>query len=125
MPRTKRARGNTAASKNATERGKRTPRTKTSARAGRAARKWSGPVTKHSNALDLEAAIFTSRSPRRIAESLKHSALASSRRKGSPYQSAMSMLNFYINRAGRNLSAGRKRVLEATKPQLRKAFGRE
>src|SRR5262245_23794104 len=85
---------------------------------------WSAEVTRRSNALDLESKVFTSTNPRRIALSLKRSALASSRRKGSPYQSAMSMLNFYINRAGRGLSASQKRILERAKPELRKAFGR-
>src|SRR5690606_32785226 len=88
-------------------------------------KRWSAEVTKRSDALDLEDSIFTSRSPKKIALSLKHSAETSKRRKGSPLQSAMSMLNFYINRAGRNLSPGRKRLLERAKPELRKAFGRE
>lgn len=89
------------------------------------ARKWSAEVMRTSDALDLEPEIFKSRSPKRIAESLKRSAEASERRKGTPLQSAMSMLTFYINRAGRNLSPGRKRLLERAKPELRKAFGRE
>jgi putative cell wall-binding protein len=88
-------------------------------------RYWSGDATRHSNALDLESKVFTVTSPRRIALSLKRSAEASRRRKGSPYQSAMSMLNFYINRAGTSLSAKQKNVLERAKPELRKAFGRE
>jgi hypothetical protein len=93
--------------------------------AKRAARKyWSGRVTRESNALDLESGVFTLRSPRAIARSLQRSALASSRRKGTPLQSAMSMLNFYINRAGRNLPAARLRTLEAAKPELRKLFGK-
>jgi hypothetical protein len=87
-------------------------------------RKWSGEVTRHSDALDLEASVFTSRSARHIAQSLKHSAEASKRRKGTPYQSAMSMLNFYINRAGGGLSKTRKAVLERAKGELRRAFGR-
>ena len=86
---------------------------------------WSGDVMKHSNALDLDHEVFQSTSPHTIAASLKHSAEESSRRKGTPYQSAMSMLNFYINRAGTNLSEGRKRVLERAKVQLRKLFRRE
>ena len=77
-----------------------------------------------SNALDLEEGIFTFDSPRRIAQSLKRSAEASKRRKGSAYQSAMSMLNFYINRAGKNLPDDRKQLLENAKDELRKAFGR-
>jgi hypothetical protein len=80
---------------------------------------------RRSNALDLDEGVFTLGSPKEIAASLKRSAEASLRRKGTPYQSAMSMLNFYINRAGRNLPERRKRVLERVKPELRKAFGRE
>jgi len=80
---------------------------------------------RHSNALDLKSKVFTSGNPRRIALSLKRSAEASRRRKGTPYQSAMSMLNFYINRAGTGLSAKQKKTLEQTKPELRKAFGRQ
>jgi len=94
-------------------------------RSVRGAKRWSSEVTQKSDALDLEDSIFTSRSPKKIALSLKHSAETSKRRKGTPLQSAMSMLNFYINRAGRNLSPGRKRLLERAKPELRKAFGRE
>jgi hypothetical protein len=85
---------------------------------------WSGDVTRKSNALDLEPSVFRLRSPRRIAESLKRSALASKRRKAAPLQSAMSMLNFYINRAGRNLTAERKRVLEKAKSELRNVFSK-
>jgi putative cell wall-binding protein len=88
-------------------------------------RYWSGYVTGHSNALDLESKVFALNSPRQIARSLKRSAETSKRRKGTPYQSAMSMLNFYINRAGKNISARRKRILESAKGELRKAFGRE
>ena len=85
---------------------------------------WSGKVTRTSNALDLEPGVFQWKDPRRIAQSLKRSALASQRRKADPFPSAMSMLNFYINRAGRNLPADQKRVLEQAKLELRKAFGR-
>ncbi len=88
-------------------------------------RYWSNAVTRESNALDLEAGVFTLRSPREMALSLKRSAEASRRRKGTPYQSAMSMLTFYINRAGKNLPAARKRVLMRAKAELRKAFGRD
>ena len=86
---------------------------------------WSAEVTRKSNALDLESSIFKSKSPRRIASSLKRSAEASKRRKGTPFQSAMSMLNFYINRAGKGLNLSQRRVLERTKGELRKAFGRK
>lgn len=88
-------------------------------------RRWSAGVMERSDALDLEAGIFRSRSPAKIAASLKRSAERSKRRKGTPLQSAMSMLNFYINRAGHNLSPARKRLLERAKPELRKAFGRQ
>jgi hemerythrin-like domain-containing protein len=81
-------------------------------------------VTETSNALDLEPNVFTKSSARAIARSLKQSAERSTRRKGSAYQSAMSMLTFYINRAGRNLGAERKRVLERAKRELRRAFDR-
>jgi hypothetical protein len=86
--------------------------------------KWSAEVTRSSNALDLESKVFTRGSPDAIARSLKRSAEASGRRKTEPYRSAMSMLNFYINRAGRNLSEARRAVLERAKGALRKAFRR-
>ncbi|MGI8951516.1 MAG: DUF3175 domain-containing protein [Chitinophagaceae bacterium] len=88
-------------------------------------KKWSGKVTKSSNALDLEQNIFESQDPKHIAESLKKSAEKSKRKKGTAYQSAMSMLNFYINRAGKNLPEKQKEVLEKSKDELRKIFGRE
>lgn len=77
-----------------------------------------------SNALDLQSSIFKSKDSSKIAQSLKRSAERSTRRKGMPFQSAMSMLNFYINRAGKNLSATQKSILEKTKNKLRKIFGR-
>jgi Protein of unknown function (DUF3175) len=86
--------------------------------------RWSARVTQQSNALDLEPNVFRSTNPRRIALSLKRSAEQSKRRRGKPYQSAMSMLNFYINRAGKNLPKNRKRVLERAKKELRHVFGR-
>lgn len=92
---------------------------------GRAPRRWSAEVTEHSSALDLEEGVFTKESPREIALSLKRSAEASTRRKGTPFQSAMSMLTFEINRAGKGMSAGRRQTLENAKHELRKAFGRE
>jgi hypothetical protein len=82
-------------------------------------------VTRHSNAMDLEPAVFKQRSARGIALSLKRSVERSRRRKAPPYQSAMSMLNFYINRAGTNLSKQRKELLSRAKGELRKAFHRE
>jgi hypothetical protein len=87
-------------------------------------RRWSAEVTKHSDALDLQAQVFKEKDPHRIALSLKRSAEQSKRRKGTPYQSAMSMLNFYINRAGKNLPQKRKRTLEHAKDELREVFGR-
>ncbi len=87
-------------------------------------RRWSQRVSETSNALDLEAGVFTWDDPRRIARSLKRSAEASKRRKAGPYQSAMSMLNFYINRAGRQLPAKRRKVLEQAKQELRRLYGR-
>lgn len=85
-------------------------------------RKWSGYVTKHSFSLDLEEGVFTWDDPVKIAKSLKKSAEDSLKRKGTPLQSAMSMLNFYINRAGTNLPVGRLKILEQTKVELRKLF---
>jgi hypothetical protein len=87
-------------------------------------RKWSAAVMKRSDALDLEQGIFTQRSPSRIAASLKRSAMRSRRRKGTPFQSAMSMLTFHINRAGQSLSAVRRARLEKAKDALRKLFAR-
>jgi hypothetical protein len=84
---------------------------------------WSSEVTKHSDALDLESNVFKGKDPHRIAVSLKRSAERSKRRKGTPYQSAMSMLNFYINRAGKNLPKSQKQVLERAKGELREVFG--
>src|SRR5213595_3510918 len=88
-------------------------------------RRWSARVTQESNALDLRPKVFRSANPRQVALSLKRSAQTSKRRKGTPYQSAMSMLNFYINRAGKNLPKKQKHVLERAKDELRKAFGRD
>ncbi len=97
-------------------------------RAGTTARKtkrWSAGVMAESDALDLTPAVFKGTDPKHIARSLKHSAEVSRRRKAGPYQSAMSMLNFYINRGGRNLSASRKRILERAKTELKELFHRE
>ena len=89
------------------------------------ARRWSARVTRESNALDLDRGVFTWKDPRRIARSLKRSAERSHRRKSEPYRSAMSMLTFYINRAGKNMSASQRRVLERAKDELRREFGRD
>lgn len=86
--------------------------------------RWSGEVTRTSNALDLEAGVFTWQDPVRIARSLQRSAEASSRRKRPPFHSAMSMLVFYINRAGRNLDRQQRAVLEQAKDELRRLYGR-
>ncbi len=85
---------------------------------------WSGEVTKNSIALDLERGVFTWQDPKKIARSLQKSALQSQRRKTEPFQSAMSMLNFYINRAGTNLDAKQKQILNQAKVELRKLFDR-
>jgi hypothetical protein len=88
------------------------------------ARKWSGRVMEDSDAMDLKSGVFKLKSPRSIARSLKKSAEDSHRRKSTPFRSAMSMLNFEINRAGKNLSKERLAVLNQAKVELRKAFGR-
>ncbi|HTU83786.1 MAG TPA: DUF3175 domain-containing protein [Candidatus Acidoferrales bacterium] len=88
------------------------------------AKRWSKEVTEHSNALDLRTDVFTLSDPKAIARSLKRSAEESHRRKSSPYRSAMSMLTFYINRAGKNLPAKQLRILERAKDELRAQFGR-
>jgi hypothetical protein len=94
-------------------------------KSGRNTRRWSKHVTEHSDALDLDKGVFSQRSPSRIAASLKRSAEHSKRRKANPYRSALSMLTFYINRAGKKLPAARKRVLEKAKTELKKKFGRD
>ena len=90
----------------------------------RASKRWSAQVSRQSNALTLEGGVFAKRDPRAIARSLKLSAERSRRRKTTPFRSAMSMLNFYINRMGRNLRPARRRVLERAKVALREVFGR-
>jgi hypothetical protein len=90
-----------------------------------APRRWSARVTARSNALDLEEGVFKKPSARAIARSLKRSAEQSRRRKTDPYRSAMSMLTFYVNRAGVHLTPARRRVLEEAKDELRELFGRE
>jgi len=100
------------------------PRQSARRKKGRGGRRWSGRVTRHSNALDLDRGVFTWKDPKKIARSLKRSAERSRRRKGDPYRSALSMLTFYLNRAGRNLPASRKRTLQRAKGELRKQFGK-
>ncbi|MBW9115620.1 DUF3175 domain-containing protein [Rhizobium cauense] len=87
-------------------------------------KKWSQDVTDHSDAMDLEGGVFKQRGAKKIADSLKRSAERSERRKASPFQSAMSMLNFYINRAGKQLSESRLATLTRAKNELRKDFGK-
>lgn len=88
-------------------------------------KRWSQDVTEHSDAMTLDDGVFTKGSPRAIALSLKHSAERSHRRKSEPYRSAMSMLTFFINRAGRGLSAARKAKLEKAKAELRKLYDKD
>jgi hypothetical protein len=87
-------------------------------------RRWSARVTRESDALDLTKGVFTGSDPKKIAASLKRSAERSRRRKSDAYRSALSMLTFYINRAGKNLPAGRRKTLQRAKTELRKQFGR-
>jgi hypothetical protein len=87
--------------------------------------RWSQEVTEHSNALDLEGGVFTWKDPHKIALSLKRSAETSKRRKSDPYRSAMSMLTFYQNRAGKNLAKKQLAVLDRAKEELRELFGRK
>lgn len=88
-------------------------------------RKWSQQVTEQSNALDLERDVFTRDDPKKVASSLKRSAEHSRRRKTAPFRSAMSMLSFYINRAGSGLDRKQKRVLEEAKDELRALYGKQ
>lgn len=102
-----------------------TARRRTARRARKSARRWSAAVTRDSDALDLSVGVFTWKDPKRIAGSLKRSAERSKRRKADPYRSALSMLTFYLNRAGKNLPAARRRTLQRAKGELRKQFGRD
>jgi len=97
---------------------------KSTSKAKPSTKRWSQDVTERSDALDLEQGVFTLKDPRKIAASLKRSAEASMRRKADPFRSAMSMLVFYINRAGKNLSEADRARLEKAKDELRKAFGK-
>jgi hypothetical protein len=104
---------------NSTRRGSSQPKTKTTTK------RWSQAATAKSDALDLDRGVFALNSPAAIAASLKRSADRSRRRKSKPFQSAMSMLSFYINRAGRNLPERRLRILRQAKLDLRKLFGKK
>jgi len=110
---------------NSSRRSQRKTARRKSTRSGSRGRRWSARVTRESDALDLERGVFTKRDPKRIAASLKRSAERSRRRKADPYRSALSMLTFYINRAGENLPASRRRTLQRAKGELRKQFGRD
>jgi Protein of unknown function (DUF3175) len=90
-----------------------------------ASKRWSAQVTKTSNALDLDRGVFTWKDPTRIARSLRRSAQQSKRRKADPYRSALSMLTFYINRAGKNLPATRRKILKQAKDELCRQFGKD
>jgi hypothetical protein len=120
-------RGRNARKRRAAGKSRSAPHTKENSHARRRSdpHRWSAAVMKRSNALDLEAGVFAQGSPRAIAASLRRSALASRRRKAEPFRSAMSMLNFHINRSGRGLSAQRRDILERAKGELRRLFGRE
>lgn len=120
-----------AASKRRAQRGHKTrartsKRRRSTTRTRRASgRRWSREVTEHSDALTLDKGVFSKRDPKAIAASLKRSAERSRRRKADPFRSALSMLTFYINRAGKNLPASRKRTLMRAKDELRRQFGRD
>ena len=109
---------------NSSRRSQRKTAPRKSTRSGSRGRRWSARVTRKSDALDLERGVFAKRDPKRIAASLKRSAERSRRRKADPYRSALSMLTFYINRAGKNLPASRRKTLERAKGELRKQFHR-
>ena len=111
----------TAAKKSARKTTARKSHARRSARGSR----WSKRVTETSDALDLKGGVFTLRDPKRIAASLKRSAERSKRRKANPYRSALSMLIFYINRAGKNLPASRRKVLDRAKDELKARFHRD
>ena len=121
--RAKASRAKTSRAKTSRARTSQAGRSRTAPRAN-SPRKWSKGVTERSDALDLKQGVFELKDPRAIARSLKRSAEHSRRRKSEPYRSAMSMLTFYVNRAGRNLPASRKKVLQQAKDELRRAFGR-
>jgi hypothetical protein len=103
---------------------KQTSRGARRSKARRPGKRWSARVTRESDALDLKKGVFTQRDPAKIARSLKRSAERSRRRKADPYRSALSMLTFYINRAGKKLPASRKKILERAKDKLREQSGR-
>ena len=113
-----------ATQKTAGRKTKTTPRKSLAKRKATAGKRWSQRVTQQSDALDLKRGVFTPRDPRKIAASLKRSAQRSSRRKSNAYRSALSMLTFYINRAGKTLPKIQRSRLERAKDELKKQFGR-
>jgi hypothetical protein len=117
--------GRTSHKKAARRKAKTTPRKSAAKPKADARKRWSQRVTQESDALDLKRGVFTLRDPKRIAASLKRSAELSSRRKASAYRSALSMLTFYVNRAGKTLPKAQRSRLERAKDELRKQFGRE
>lgn len=116
------SRSKSSRSKSSRHKSARRPSRKPSRRGGR---RWSARVTRESDALDLQHRVFTGRDPKKIAASLKRSAERSRRRKADPFRSALSMLTFYINRAGKNLPASRRKTLQRAKGELRRQFGRD
>ncbi len=116
-----------AARRSASRRGTRPAKKAPGKTAGKrpSSRRWSQRVTRESDALDLKRGVFTQRDPKRIAASLKHSAERSSRRKAGAYRSALSMLTFYINRAGKTLSQAQRARLNRAKVELKRQFGKE
>jgi hypothetical protein len=116
------ARKTTTSTKRARRKAGPSRRTTTAGRGG--GRRWSQDVTEYSDALTLDRGVFTWSDPKRIAASLKRSAEQSRRRKADPFRSALSMLTFYVNRAGKNLPAARKRTLMRAKDELRRQFGK-
>lgn len=98
---------------------------KTAAKKKATPKKWSKKITQTSDAMDLEKDVFKQKDPKAIAESVKRSAEKSKRKKAGPFQSAMSMINFYENRGGKNISATQKKVIDKAKNELRKLYGRE
>ena len=122
---TRKAASGKTSRKTASPRGKTAPGKTPTKRRPAAPKRWSQQVTEHSDALDLKPGVFALRDPKQIAASLKRSAESSSRRKTSAYRSALSMLTFYINRAGKTLPQAQRGRLERAKEELRRQFGRE
>jgi hypothetical protein len=114
-----------AARKKSAKRSKAKSHPRPTTRAKRGGRRWSKRVTETSDALDLQGGVFKQRDPKKIAASLKRSAERSHRRKSNPYRSALSMLTFYINRAGKNLPPSRKKVLNKAKDELKLQFHKD